>query len=1150
MFRSAVVLCALVLGESAWARTVVTVDTGDDLQAVIDTWQGSSEVVIYLTPGTHSDCITITADIDVVGEGEDTILECSSGDAVIDVSAGATALIHGMVIRHDGGLGVQISENANVTLDRVDLSGMGSQTSFGAISVSTATLNVLNSEFRNNEGSNAGAIQATDSSLYVFHSEFSGNAGGNGGAISAINSGVSIDSSTFTDNTATGFGGAVYVYAEANGPSFNSARSVFDHNIGTMGAGAVAAVTVGLYSERNVYENNESSDVGGAVFASGVIYSYFDTYTTNRAPRGGGLYSDNQIYMAFTTLEGNRARSLDTAGGTGGAIWLSGSLLYLVGNQFTDNQTTDNAGTIKGGGGAVYAAGHLQSYANTYLQNQASAGGALYLVSSEDSEDNDSVYTDNTAVGTGVNGGGAIRWDSSHIIYIRQGIFEDNQAALNGGAIYGDKGTLEISDSRFTANATGNSGFGGAILASSTTTLRSSHTEFSENSSGKGGAIAIRNSGAATTMLSLVGGRIFDNAGNTQGGALYLQSGTQEIDGVLFYGNYGGASGAGAVYSENTNALNLQNSLFCLNTTTGSGGAIYLKNPMGNRFIQQTAFVENEAANKAGSVYEYGHGDANVTYWKRNTFVGNGVTGGSFESNLVGESTPYSSIVDSVFVSNGYSAIASIGAPSHGYAGVVAHDHTSPAYNESNSWGSDYNVIDDPFLTNWVPASNPADPAIDCFDDDLRPQQSFSSYEGMGVGVSATSGTQPTLDQDSDGYTVLQGDCNDNDPAMNPGQVEISNDPDGVNEDCYVGPQNDADEDGFPYNYDCNDADPTAYPRAPEVNYGPELNCIDGDQHDLDKDGWWGTEGSDCDDLNAAISPNAFEDPFNGIDDNCDGLIDDLDGDGFGSNIDCDETRDDVYPDALTPDDPEDGVEYDCSENEDNDGDGYYASNDCDDGEPTIHPGAEEIPDDGIDQDCDDEDLVTLGDSDEDGISDAWENAAGSDPDSADSDDDGYSDRWEWALDGSVTATPLDSDGDSTPDVIDTDSDDDSVMDAVEEGDSDDDGDEDRMDTDDDGDGIPTLAEGVADLDEDDVPNYLDTDSDNDGSADAAEGDDDADGDGTPDYLDDDHHEERPGPPGPPDKIGFGCDSSTTPLSLGLTALAGLVMRRRRQNHG
>src|SRR5581483_4438609 len=133
----------------------------------------------------------------------------------------------------------------------------------------------------------------------------------------------------------------------------------------------------------------------------------------------------------------------------------------------------------------------------------------------------------------------------------------------------------------------------------------------------------------------------------------------------------------------------------------------------------------------------------------------------------------------------------------------------------------------------------------------------------------------------------------------------------------------DNDGDGYPgtgqcddvENVDCNDADPDVHPEAAEVCNGLDDNC-DGNideglavvtwYPDKDGDGIGAkmssgqgcgsppmgsvTTTGDCDDDNAAGKPGAAE-LCNGIDDNCDGLIDngipfqnfypDKDGDGF-----------------------------------------------------------------------------------------------------------------------------------------------------------------------------------------------------------------------------------------------------------------------------
>ncbi|MCS6916690.1 MAG: MopE-related protein, partial [Chitinophagales bacterium] len=203
----------------------------------------------------------------------------------------------------------------------------------------------------------------------------------------------------------------------------------------------------------------------------------------------------------------------------------------------------------------------------------------------------------------------------------------------------------------------------------------------------------------------------------------------------------------------------------------------------------------------------------------------------------------------------------------------------------------------------------------------------YADNDGDGYGDPTNTTTACTPPP---GYVADNTDCNDADAAVNPGAAEICN---GMDDDCdglvddadpsvsgtstwYA----DADGDGYgdasmstmacvaPSGYvadntDCNDGDAAINPGAAEVCNGIDDDC-DGTADDgltfttyyvdADGDGYgdasdpgvslcadpgagYSTNNTDCNDGDPAVNPGAVDVCSNGVDDNCDGNVDEND---------------------------------------------------------------------------------------------------------------------------------------------------------------------------------------------------------------------------------------------------------------------------------
>ncbi|MDP2307669.1 MAG: MopE-related protein [Pseudomonadota bacterium] len=144
------------------------------------------------------------------------------------------------------------------------------------------------------------------------------------------------------------------------------------------------------------------------------------------------------------------------------------------------------------------------------------------------------------------------------------------------------------------------------------------------------------------------------------------------------------------------------------------------------------------------------------------------------------------------------------------------------------------------------------------------------------------------FDQDADGIQY-GADCDDANGAVYPGNAETWYD--GIDQDCDGGSDYDQDHDGQDHPADCDDTDPSVHAGASDAWYdGVDSDCLGNDDDDQDADGV--RVASDCDDTDAGVGAPTAE-RWNGLDDDCDGAVDNLavasahGGVLYGSSTDC-----------------------------------------------------------------------------------------------------------------------------------------------------------------------------------------------------------------------------------------------------------------------
>jgi predicted outer membrane repeat protein len=356
--------------------------------------------------------------------------------------------------------------------------------------------------------------------------------------------------------------------------------------------GGIALLGVARPTLQNIVLQDNSALQGGGLWVEGGLDVKLVNvwFVHNMAGTdGGGLWTmaDTQLFNA--NFESN------TAANSGGGVYVEGAMPLAA-----NNSTFVRNVAINGGGGGVLAGGPFSraqpgSARNMTLEVGA-AGRAVAVL-------NGSSFRENSAF----SGGGVQAVE----LIMTSTDFISNSAAFGGGGA-NISGPAQLQGGKFLSNTTSN-GSGGGLSAGQ---LQAQFTYFSAN--------------AAT------GGSI------QQGGAIFLNSGPNDLDSVWFQNNEAQSNG-GALYA--TGVTRLTGVSMISNTAhSGQGGGTFSDSPL---VVLGGSYVDNYAAVSGGGIYALGlnvdgaHFDANHTPGNGAGLLADGaplrISNSRFSDNVAGQ---------------------------------------------------------------------------------------------------------------------------------------------------------------------------------------------------------------------------------------------------------------------------------------------------------------------------------------------------------------------------------------------------------------------------------------------------------------------------------------------------------------------------------
>ena len=465
----------------------------------------------------------------------------------------------------------------------------------GAFVAVTSSFNIINSSINSNNAINKGGLIYFDSEIV---------------AITNIHS-LNLINSTFTGNCAH-YGGVIYAVLL----SFSITNSTFSINSGIYGGGVINAVNSSFNIVDSRFINNS---------CSGMMYNDLEVY-----PYGGIVYTRNSSFDIINTYFNNNTA---VTHGYGGILLAISCMFSFIGN------TVINSRADWGGAVAAFTKSSFNITNCTFKWNSGQYGAVLFLYKSFFNA-NTSIFCTNTGTygvvntstldisDTDIFGGVVLTFYSSFSLI--NNTMSNNSA--DNGIISTLDSTFHITSSIFTSNkCTLREGYGAAVfmirfprisnISYNTSKMSDnyrggvifvqrgsvniSNSKFIKNSAGRGGVMSVRQSSVGIVNCTMndnnayvYGGAIdatgssfsiinstFDNNSAYFGGVIDMEKSLFNIIHCTFTNN--------STTSERVPHAFINNSTYTSNSTLYSGGVISAKSSSSN--IVNSTFIMNTA---------------------------------------------------------------------------------------------------------------------------------------------------------------------------------------------------------------------------------------------------------------------------------------------------------------------------------------------------------------------------------------------------------------------------------------------------------------------------------------------------------------------------------------------------------------------------